>query len=317
MSFDARVAFLNGLIDDAGLFPPASLSMQAAVAAHRESRTGANRWILAKFICPASRLPELEGWLPRQDSAGLWRLGVILDRVTGNEWLDRAAADLSAARDFSAQVGGRASVDGLEVLLPPRIEDRLVRKFLAASEVAGFFDPVTAFLEIPRGAPLPETLEVIAEAGNEWREGRECCSLGAKLRCGGASEELFPEPARVAAFIHSCTRLSVPFKATAGLHHPFRHRDAATGFIQHGFVNLVGAAVLAAAHNLGPTELEQVISDEDPTSFSLTAEGFSWRDLSATDSQILEARQSVLTSYGSCSFSEPVQDLTALGILPL
>src|SRR5688572_32975337 len=59
MSGDARVAFLTGLIDDAGLFPPASLPMDEAVAAHTESRGGKNGWILARFICPASRLPEV------------------------------------------------------------------------------------------------------------------------------------------------------------------------------------------------------------------------------------------------------------------
>lgn len=317
MAFDVRVAFLKDLIDDASLFPPASLPMDEAVAAHEASRRSESGWMLGPFICPASRLPELANQLRDKETASPWWMSVILDGATGNGWLDGATADLSAARKFTSEFGGRARVWGLEVALPSTIDAPVLRQFLAAAKHAGFSDPVTAFLEISRLAPLRQTLQVIAEAGNEWREGSECCPVGAKVRCGGVSEELFPTPARVASFIHSCNRLGLPFKATAGLHHPFRHVDPETGFTQHGFVNLVGAAILASAHQLEERELEEVVADENPASFSLSPKHFSWRDLSASDSEILAARQNLFHSYGSCSFSEPVEDLTALGVLPL
>jgi hypothetical protein len=108
----------------------------------------------------------------------------------------------------------------------------------------------------------------------------------------------------------------VPFKATAGLHHPFRHVDSTTGFVQHGFVNLVGAAVLASAHDLEADILENIVADQKSASFSLTPDGFSWRELRANEGEIREARSNLFTAYGSCSFAEPVEDLTALGILP-
>jgi hypothetical protein len=314
MSADARAAFLTGLIDDAGLFPPASLPMDEAVATHGESRGGENGWMLARFICPASRLPDLAKWLPEEDDAGQWRVSVILDGADGDHWLDGAAAGLSEARSFVEETDARALVELVEVRLPAAFDALVLRQFLAALEEAGLPHPVTPFLEIASASPLPTTLDVIADLRAEMRERDH--SLGAKLRCGGASDDLFPTPARVASFIHGCHRLGVPFKATAGLHHPFRHVDTTTGFVQHGFVNLVGAAVLSVAHDLDADVLEDIVADQDSASFSLTPDGFSWRELRANEGEIREARSDLFTAYGSCSFAEPVEDLTALGILP-
>lgn len=317
MSGDARKAFLAGLIDDAGLFPPASLSMEDAMAAHRASRDGENGWMLSRFICPASRLPELAKQIAEMDAATPWRISVILDTASGERWLDGAVTDLSAARDFTSRAGSRAKVELLEGVLLATLETPLLRKFVDAVENAELPYPVTPYLEVPRDGTLTDSLSLIAQARDELNGENICRPPGAKLRCGGASEDLFPTPARVASFIHWCNGLGIPFKATAGLHHPFRHVDPATGFVQHGFVNLGGAAVLAAAHDLSADAIEEIVSDQDPASFSLTPKRFSWRDLSATDSKILAARQTLFTSHGSCSFSEPVEDLTALGVLPL
>jgi hypothetical protein len=316
MGGDARKTFLVGLIDDAGLFPPASLSMDDAVAAHQASRESENGWMLSRFICPASRLPELAKQVAVEGAARPWRVSVILDGASGERWLDGALTDLSAAREFSSRVGG-GGVELLEGALPAALETSLLRKFVDAVESVGLPSPVTPYLEVSGDGTLAKTLDVIAEARAERSERNLCLPPGAKLRCGGASEELFPTPARAASFIHHCRRLAIPFKATAGLHHPFRHQDAATGFVQHGFVNLVGAAILSSAQQLGERQLEEVIADEDPASFSLTPEGFSWRNYSASESEIAAARSDLFTSYGSCSFAEPVEDLTALGILPI
>lgn len=311
MSRDAREAFLTGLIDDAGLFPPASLSMEDAAAAHRESRDGAIGWMLARFICPASRLSELEEWLSDEKPPLPWRVSVILDGAAGE-----AVAELSAARRFVEGSSGSARIELLEVPLGPEIDAPLLRRFVQAVDDAGLPDPVTPFVEVPRTAALPATLEIIADLRNEV-QGGACRAPGAKLRCGGVSEELFPSPVRVSSFIRLCNRLGVPLKATAGLHNPFRHVDPATGFVHHGFVNLVGAAVLASAHDLDADTIEKIVSDQDPASFSLSPGGFSWKDVSASESQIAAARADLFMSYGSCSFAEPTEDLKALGILPL
>jgi hypothetical protein len=58
---DARRALLEHLIDHAALFPPASLAMPEALAEDRRAREGNDSWLLARFVCPVSKLPELGG----------------------------------------------------------------------------------------------------------------------------------------------------------------------------------------------------------------------------------------------------------------
>lgn len=52
-------ALLRQLFDDAGLFPPASLSLDAALRGHAESRRSTHSWMLGRFVCPAARLAEI------------------------------------------------------------------------------------------------------------------------------------------------------------------------------------------------------------------------------------------------------------------
>ena len=77
---DARRALFAGLIDHAPTFPPAQLSLTDGLAEHRHIRAGETGWVVNRFVCPASRLPELgdeplrlsvvvdEGTLPQTDS---------------------------------------------------------------------------------------------------------------------------------------------------------------------------------------------------------------------------------------------------------
>jgi hypothetical protein len=108
---------------------------------------------------------------------------------------------------------------------------------------------------------------------------------GAKVRCGGAS---VPSVADLAAFIRACREAGVPFKATAGLHHAVRTDG------EHGFLNLLAAA--------GSDDVERMLESDDPEL------------LLSVDAR--RAREA-LRSIGSCSFWEPVDELKALGILPL
>jgi hypothetical protein len=313
MAEDARRAFLTELIDDAGLFPPASLSMEDAAAGHEASRTGPHAWMLARFICVASRLPELLKVLP--DAAPPWRVSVILDATGPEPWLERMTADVAAAGEFAEEAGPRAAVELVETVLPADVDTSELRRFVERVEEARLPRPVMPFFEIPP-ATLPDALTTVAEVRRETAPGGACLPAGAKLRCGGARAELFPAPDAVAATIDACRRLDVPLKATAGLHHPFRHRDEPTGFVQHGFVNLVGASVLSHARELPVDRLVDIVEEQDPSAFSLTPERFAWRDLEAPAADIAAARAASLVGYGSCSFDEPVEDLLALGVLP-
>ena len=168
----------------------------------------------------------------------------------------------------------------------------------ARLERAGAVEGVSArvFLEIMPGDDA--ALDAVAAAG-----------AGAKVRCGGATPGMFPTPAELAHFVCGCSDRGLAFKATAGLHHPIRDGVA------HGFLNLLGATLLAHADGAEPRELTEVLLDEDPGAFSVTGEAFTVRGRPYGADAVAAARQRLFTGYGSCSFSEPVEDLKGLRIL--
>ncbi len=51
---DALRPLLSGLIDYAGLFPPAAVSMADAVANYAAYRTSADAWALGRFVLPVT-----------------------------------------------------------------------------------------------------------------------------------------------------------------------------------------------------------------------------------------------------------------------
>ena len=48
------------LFDDAGLFPPAKLPMAEALTAHERASSGPHSRVVGPFLCPATRLAELD-----------------------------------------------------------------------------------------------------------------------------------------------------------------------------------------------------------------------------------------------------------------
>jgi len=141
-------------------------------------------------------------------------------------------------------------------------------------------------------------------------------NLGVKIRTGGLEADLFPSPEEVARFIVAAASRRLPLKATAGLHHPYRHVDPSTSFHHHGFVNVLAAN--AFAHTGEPeATIAAVLADEDPAHFALDKGGLGWSDRRVGADELEAMRAGLFLSYGSCSFEEPVEDLTALGILPL
>ena len=260
---DARRALLERLIDHAALFPPASLPMDAALAADRGARASAEAWMLGRFICPASKLDQLPADPPR--------LSVVLD---GEPRVDpsRLPIELVEARGVAVE----------------RIRER-------------FGDRVEVYVELAPDGGLERALEEVREAG-----------AGAKIRCGGVTAAAFPPVEAIARFVRSCDAAGVPWKATAGLHHPIRGvRD---GLPMHGFLNLLAAAAFA---DTGEQEVAAILAEEDPAAFALDAGGLAVHGMRADAAALARMRAERLVAYGSCSFSEPVDDLTALGVLPL
>lgn len=294
---------LAGLVDDAGLFPPEQLPMAEALARHRadELSGSAGRSMLTqRFLCPASRLgelraePALQRWTgdpdpepgrrsgPGPGPGPRLRLGLILD--TG---LDGLAAALAEAADDP-----RLAVELVEVPAPSS-------------------DAVSSALEALVGVDVPVYLEGPRDPGwvksvGAWQEAGGL--RGAKVRCGGASAELFPSPEELAAFLCACAEAAVNFKATAGLHGAVRHRDDHTGFVHHGFLNVVLGTVRAAA-KAPIEEVAAVLGSTDEAALVAEARAVSGRAGLLT--------RALFRAYGSCSTAEPQEEAARLGLLGL
>jgi hypothetical protein len=224
-------ALFSGLIDHAPLFPPASLPLEEALEDHRRSLASPHSWMVARFVCPASRLAELDG--------EPLRLSVVADV---DPVLDERVEAVEGRDPALARLGRETYLEGVE-------------------------------------------LDEVKAAGAR-----------AKVRCG-------PEPPPVdelAGFIRRCREEGIPFKATAGLHHAVRRDE------QLGFLNVLAAAVFG--------DEERALGENDAGVFRL-GDTFGWRDREAGADEIERVRRDLFVSIGSCSFSEPVEELEALGWL--
>jgi hypothetical protein len=276
---------LTELVDDASIFPPADLSMSDAVAAHRAHKLGPHADLVGRFVCPSSRITELRAVLdvgsdPHHPLAGAGPVRVAVIADTGVERLPRAMADVAA--------DPRLVLEAVEVPLPAGLAGRSALAEATHRVLAGIPTALLAYVELPSIDGWETTLDVLATAGR-----------GAKLRTGGLTAAAFPTEVQVAAVLAACAARQVPLKFTAGLHHAIRHRDPVTGFEHHGFLNVL----LAAAAARDESDAVAVLSEQDGL-------------VLATATRALDpAVRKLFVSFGSCSLTDPIDDLVELGLL--
>jgi hypothetical protein len=325
-------ALLAGIVDYAGLFPPAKLPLDQALSHYVRYRQSGDAWMLGRFVVPAARLGELAALEAILDTGPPFVFSVLSrGGNTGDEFFEGLRADLTAISEFRERQPGRVEVDVLEVKLP----DDLVQpnKFQAASLMLVQATELMEELDAPALSPYFEMA-----FGSNWRQTlsttlsllkhlqqfessrpqgplQRCRPAGFKLRSGGLEAKAFPTPEQVAAVIVGCRERHLSWKATAGLHHPVRRFDAGVQTQMHGFINVFGGAVLAATHGLDERLLAMILADEEAGHFHFNDEGFGWAKLWASVEQIRTARQQFAIAFGSCSFDEPREELRALGWL--
>lgn len=290
---------LRNSIDYAGLFPPAGLAMDAAVDNYHRYRAGEAAWALGRFILPASRLAQFERAAAErlsQSAAGQpWLLGVL----AGPD----LRAELEQVAEFNRRHAGRgaARIDTIEAKASSADAIRDTMHLMPRD--------LQAYFEIPIDPDPSSLVATIGRLGGR-----------AKVRTGGVTRDAFPPTASLLRFLQSCIRARVPFKATAGLHHPLRAEyrltyepDSPAGTM-FGFLNLFLAAAFVAA---GMEELEaaQLLEETSPLAFEFDRRGVSWRDHRIGQDALGRARNDVIVSFGSCSFTEPIEELQALNML--
>jgi hypothetical protein len=291
-------ALLEGLVDYAGLFPPAALAMDDAVAEYARWRRSPPSWMLGRFVLPVARLRDFaraaDAHLPEPGAGEPWRLSALVGADVHG--------DSSLVTSFNRSHAGRAIVDAVE-LKAAGPED-------ADASLEALPPGLTAFVEVPLGGDVGGLLSTLHR-----RRAR------AKARTGGVVPDAVPDPADLARFIAACAAAKVPWKATAGLHHPIRAEQALTyepgspRAVTHGFLNVFAAGAFAGG-GAPPSDLEAVLREEDAAAFRLDDDGLSWRHLRVSTDELARSRREFASSFGSCSFAEPVADLRSLGVLP-
>jgi len=311
-------SLLDGIIDYAGLFPPAKLPMDEAFARFVEHRSSDDGWMLARFVCPAARLAELEPLIAKADTSQLPIAVSVLGRGGENleSFLESVNQDEKVLAGFSDHLGDKVVVDAFEVRLPGAGGAAVAVNQAWIRLSKGGIRALTPYFEVSLlGEWRPRLPAAAAAVRDTDRNAGAGLRVGLKIRCGGLEADAVPEVAAVAAAIATCRATGVPLKATQGLHHPFRHHDPELDAEVHGFVNLFAASALAHVHDLPVTMLIEIVAETDPEAFSLGPEHLAWRNLEASADEVAEARDAVLTSFGSCSFSEPRDDLRTLGFV--
>lgn len=304
---DARTAALRRIVDDAALFPPARLPMEAALRGHARHVTGPAAWLVGRFLCPASRLDELTALLGDGDAL---ELGVIGDGRS-------SAQDVAAAR--AAAANPLIRVTALEVRLTGAPETgAAVDEVLGAVASAGLDEAVDVACEIGvAGHPadrIDAAVTALAKRATTPHDG--VARLLVKARCGGAEAAAYPSVRELAAVVAACAQRGLGLKATAGLHHPHRHTDTATGINEHGFLNLL-AAVALADEGRTADELAEVLDERSPDALRLAPDGLHVAGQMVDAARLAALRERAYAGQGSCSIDEPVADLTALGVLPV
>lgn len=127
-----------------------------------------------------------------------------------------------------------------------------------------------------------------------------------KLRTGGDTSDAFPDEDRLAHALGYCVGQDLQFKLTAGLHNAIRHTDPVTGFEHHGFLNVI-LAVFDALGGVHDGDLADTLAVRD-------AEEITAR-IRAIDTAGTDRIRHYFRSFGTCSTSEPLNDLHTLGLL--
>ena len=297
---------LEGLVDYAGLFAPAALAMPNAVRNYAHYRAAGSGWILGRFICPAQSLAlfseKADALLPRDEGAIPWRLSVTASADVAADLVEIAAFNERHRVCFD-ECG--AKVDGYEI------------KASSVSDVERIAGAVPrnlpTYIEVPLGGDVSAWVASIA--GVKRR---------AKVRMGGTTADMMPPADAVVQFFRACVAHGVAAKATAGLHHPLRgayrltyEPDAATGRM-YGFLN-VALAVAHIGNGGSDADAVQLLEESDAGRIEFNDLHVAWhgpdRTITFTRDVLQRMREGGLVSFGSCSFTEPVDESRALGWL--
>ena len=303
-------ALLKHSIDYAGMFPPCSLDLEPALQNQAEYVRSPDEWMLGAFVLSVEQFDAAKQLLPRFDPLHPLRVAALGPRT------ENADAFLAALEKADAAIGSLSkhnvdlvSISHLEMFLPHDNVNPTRTGLALLKEARSIVGDLPVFWEAPPDK-AEQTIALVAEHNSD----ADVASFGYKLRTGGVTADAFPTSGQIAGALVAPATHQVPIKFTAGLHHPLRQYREEVRAKMYGFLNVLGAAVLAAEHRWDARQTSIMLEDENLDSFSFAQDFFAWREWKI-DIERLQYRRRFVASFGSCSFDEPREDLRALGLL--
>jgi hypothetical protein len=297
-------ALLAHSIDYAGMFPPCSLGLEPALRNQAEYVFSPDSWMLGAFVLPTEQFGATKQLLSQFDAQHPLRVAALGPKTASADAFLEALDDADAAtRSLSRHNVDLISISHLEMFLPHDVD------IASLNEARSILGDLPVFWEAP-----PDRAEQTIALLSEFNSDADSATFGYKLRTGGVTAEVFPTSMQIAKALVTPATHQLPLKFTAGLHHPLRQYRNEVQTKMHGFLNVLGAAALAAEHRWDANQTAVMLDDEDADSFSFTDDFFAWREW-RIDTKRLQYRRRFVVSFGSCSFDEPRDDLRALNLL--
>jgi hypothetical protein len=297
-------ALLAHSIDYAGMFPPCSLGLEPALRNQAEYVRSAEAWMLGAFVLPIEQFDATRQLLSQFDAQHPLRVAALGPKTASvDAFLDALDDADPAIRSLARHNVDLVSISHLEMFLP---RDVNVASLTEAKSILG---DLPVFWEAPSDR-AEQTIALLAEFNSD----ADLATFGYKLRTGGVAADAFPTSMQIAKALVTPATHQLPIKFTAGLHHPLRQYREEVQTKMHGFLNVLGAAVLAAEQRWDTNQTAMMLEDENVDSFSFSDDFFAWREW-RIDTNRLQYRRRFVVSFGSCSFNEPREDLRALKLL--
>src|SRR5437764_2735423 len=240
-------------IDYAGMFPPCSLALEPALQNHAQYVRSSEARMLNTFVRPIEQFDAARQLLSLFDPAHPLRVAALGPKIVdANAFLDALEDADAAIRSFSRYDVDLVEVSHLEMVLPREVDLALLKE---ARSIVG---DLPVFWEAP-----PDRAEQTAALLAEHNSDEDAATFGYKLRTGGVTVDAFPTSAQIASALVTPATHQLPIKFTAGLHHPIRQFRDEVGTKMHGFLNVLGAAVLAAEHKWNARQAALMLEDEN------------------------------------------------------
>jgi hypothetical protein len=289
-----------GVVDYAGLFPPAALDMATAVANYATYRASDDAWMLGRFVVPVTRLDEWNAAVTALPTAqrDVWN-GARVSALLSGEF----ASEASRIAAFNAVAPFGVHIDVAE--------GRTSTADAVLAMAAAMPDDVMLYCELPHASDPLSLLHAVRSA-----------NVRAKIRTGGVTPDAFPSPDEIVRFLRRCVEVGVTAKATAGLHHPLRGEfrltyapDAVRG-VMYGYLNVflaaaalrIGADAAIARAILTETRGESFVVRDDAVIYAPDCV----ETVTLLQPSLASMRAGGVVAFGSCSFREPVDELAAL-----